>query len=273
MFMSGKTLEYTSGRTQRISRLPAIVLSIATVIFTNRVPAEEPVLFGSSLSININPAQWRTPLNKKGKSIDQRVVDTAIDRLATPYCYRGGTEPKNNNNCLNCLGLIYGALEDGAGIKSKRLSRNGTEMIPQLLGRRASYYQFKSEKSPGELFLVRLENRRGEIIETFIPDAKETDFSNSLKAGDVLFLTSSTGNIDQNTGRAKENPVAVFQTALGTFREWIWHTGITSDQKGNFIHASYVGNPGYVQQENLREFLKAQGYSGAIVVRPKVYDR
>lgn len=264
MYMSGKMIEYMRrGRSSRPSRFSALLLGAVASFSSRLLNADEPA--------TKNRPAVTTVANKADDDLRRKIVDGAIDQISKEYCGIGGTNPKNKH-CLNCLGLVYAALEK-IGVNSQKLSRNGTQMIPQLLGLHGiATYQFKADMTNDKLFLLVLEQEDGKVKETFIENVTKKSLDKNLPPGYVLFLVNPRPNKNEN-GQLKENPVAIINTQTGKLnRYWIWHTGISSDSLGEMVHASYVpeGNVmhGHVQSEDLTAFVSNLGYSGVIAVKP-----
>jgi cell wall-associated NlpC family hydrolase len=169
--------------------------------------------------------------------VEHTLVLALRKHLGTDYTWDGRLTKRLPN--LDCLGLIFRALEETTGVTWDRWS-----VMPSRL-------------------LTQLGNGRT-ITRVFVPNVTEKAMVSGLEPGDVIFFLWPTPTSDK--------PVAhdVFKDADGRMISadlWVWHTAIYTGAN-RIIHASPFDGNGKVIEEPLFDFAKRQKFLGFIAKAP-----
>ena len=164
---------------------------------------------------------------------EQPLEKIARKYLDTEYNWEGRMTHAHPG--LDCLGLLFVALEKKYGISWKNWSVKPTELISQL-------------------------DQAHDKRTILLSDSDEKSLIGKLKAGDLVFFLR-TVPLSGDTPAARDRGGKSF---------YVWHTAIY-DGRGKMLHASPFpdshGNETYkVVQEDLMPFMKNNSFDGLVAV-------
>jgi cell wall-associated NlpC family hydrolase len=239
------------------------------------------------------PPQADTIIKKEAKN---PLVESARKYLGVPYEY-GGRAAGGKARALDCLGLMFAALQENYGIgwrihrgvphwnttpsilirQLDKAGKNTQAIVPgcsPIPGQPAARAQasLRSLRFPPLLVsnrpareLWEQEPAFGETPDTLSQKQLESYVLDSLKPGDLLFFLSPV-----EPQKPHDVPAAKDQYKRPLY---VWHTGIYAGDS-SVLHASppefkdrWGNSQSRVCEESLVEFLKANGFSGFVRVR------
>ena len=154
-----------------------------------------------------------------------RVVAAARELVGVKYRLGGRLRTKGEG--IDCQGLIFYGLQGISRCGYRSYSLNPTESVAW--------------------------RELGSPVAGLAPASARSFDQSLLRPGDVVFLLAPS-----------RNPREPSLTALDGIPQWVWHTGLATND-GAWIHADYT--TGYVREEDLRGFLLRNGYAGVFVLR------
>lgn len=193
-------------------------------------------LIAAGMVVSSQPAFSAEPHRDDKVVSEDPNVRAAKKYAGVPYIYGGRLTEKNPG--LDCLGLIFRALQDRYGIQWRSWSVKPSKLMDQL------------SKKDRQTILMSLEA------------SKDAESFKNIKAGDLVFFLG--------TSKLEDVPVAKGLNGEDLF---VWHTGIASGN-GNVIHSSPFddadGKPlRRVTEEPMVSMMKRVGFDGLIVIRYK----